>query len=85
MNPTNETLRFRTDFDVPITDNPIEQDVRMIKAKMEISGCFRISKPAVTSPACRDRFHPRENTASAPSKLSLSPRSREGPTENEVG
>ena len=48
-----ETLRFLTDFDVPFTNNLAEQDLRMMKVKMKISGSFRTLDGAKTFASLR--------------------------------
>jgi transposase len=44
----DDVLRFLSDFDVPFTNNLAEQDIRMMKVKMKISGGFRTMAGAQT-------------------------------------
>ena len=44
----NDVLRFLEDFAVPFTNNQAEQDIRMMKVKMKISGGFRTRAGAET-------------------------------------
>lgn len=50
---TADVLRFVSDFAVPFTDNQAEQDIRMMKVKMKISGGFRTWAGAETSATLR--------------------------------
>jgi transposase len=44
----SDVLRFLFDFAVPFTNNRAEQDIRMMKVRMKISGCFRTNAGAET-------------------------------------
>jgi transposase len=49
----DDVLRFVSDLKVPFTNNLAEQDIRMMKVKMKISGGFRTKNGAETFAALR--------------------------------
>lgn len=73
----SDVLRFMSDFAVPFTNNLAEQDIRMMKVRMKISGCFRTSSGAaifatlrsVLSTARKQGWNPLQTLASAPSAI----------------
>jgi transposase len=74
-----ETLRFLTDFDVPFTNNLAEQDLRMMKVKMKISGSFRTLEGAhvfaslrsVVSTARKQGYNILQILTAAPTQITL--------------
>ena len=48
-----DVLRFLTDPSVPFTNNQAEQDLRMMKVRQKISGCFRTAAGAENFAALR--------------------------------
>jgi transposase len=45
----DDVLRFMTGHDIPFTNNLAERDLRMLKVKLKISGCYRTEDSAKKS------------------------------------
>lgn len=75
----DDVLRFLVDFDVPFTNNLAEQDIRMTKVKMKISGAFRTLAGAkhfaclrsILSTARKQGYDILQTLAASPDALSL--------------